>query len=671
MRAGSARIVLCLVCSLVLIGAPTDGPADAAPAPGSCDERSWIGGTTEWCAGKLVYRDYVYDDNGADTRPAGSVHGTSLNRGAGDVDHREHGQALNSADLLTLRLWRDGNALRASFHLNTLFKADRTIAALAIDTDDDRSTGGGRWHERIDVGSDGWDRSFVFDRRDTKANVITGAAPMPTTGASTWRVQAAVALGDGTPMNVAFRPKDSGNWWEDEQSAALAAGDVSAFGQRIRVGDLLGGTTHRPARDRGPGLYERVYTSKFPIKEGVNYDGLVLDGVRGTYQYLGPHQPYGIYVPKPDRSKTYGLQFALHGASAAHASLVNLPGMQYAFGDHLRSLGDKPRLIVVPLGRGPANSYVDYGERDVLDVLVDVEKHYAVDDDRVFAGGYSMGGAGTYWLSSLYPHIFAGGINWVGYTTDCLNGTPIAQGRQRPDPPVPGLWGNEPGSGCNGEGNNLDYLEGTRHVPMAMLYAGADELVWANHAVALMRRYEQLGYEHVLWFHPAAEHLTFALVDDWIKEATWSAGRTRTERPAHVTYRTNPYLWFTKAGLQQDSAYWVRELRPAKPSRDRLGDVTVDLVSHRCAPHATYGIDVTTEAGPDPLPWIAQRGAPRKGAPIEQSDRISGVVHNAGSFVIDVAGACMGKGRIEFDIAVDGPTTVRFSDGRPEEILRP
>jgi dienelactone hydrolase len=666
MRAGSAGIALCIVLSLVAV------PVDAAPArpPTSCDERSWIAGTSEWCNGKLVYRDYVYDDNGADTRPAGSVHGTPLNRGTGDVDHRDHDQSLNSADLLALRLWRDGNLLRSSFALNTLFPGDRTIAALAIDTDGSAKTGGGRWSPRLDVSSAGWDTAYVFDHRDTKSNVITGSVPLPATKAKTWRVQAVVALGDGTPMNVAFRPHDSGDWWEEDQSEALAAGDVSGFGLTVRTGDLLAGTTHRPARDPGPGLHERVYTSKYPIKEGVDYDGLEMDGVRGVYQYLGPHQPYGIYVPEPGRTKDYGIQFALHGRSANHSSLVSFEGMQYAFGDHLRELGDTPRLIVVPLGHGPEGWYADYAERDVLDVLADVKAHYPVDDDRVFAGGYSMGGGGTYWLTGLYPHLFAGGISWVGWTGDCMNGTPLAQGQQRPAPPMDGAWNNEP-PGCVGEGNTIDYLDGTRNVPMAMLYAGADELVWANHAGALMRRYTDLGYEHVMWFHPGAEHLTLALLDNWIKEADWSAKRTRVTHPSHVSYRTNPYLWFTKIGIRQDAAYWVRDIRPATPSRERLGDVTVDLISHRCGPKAVYGIDVTNDAGSDPVPWIAQRGTPRKLSAIKQGDVISGAIRNAKSLTIDVEGACMDGRRIAFDVAVDGPTVVRFSDGRPEEILRP
>jgi len=32
-----------------------------------CNEQSWFAGVTEICNGVLVYRDYVYDDYGADT----------------------------------------------------------------------------------------------------------------------------------------------------------------------------------------------------------------------------------------------------------------------------------------------------------------------------------------------------------------------------------------------------------------------------------------------------------------------------------------------------------------------------------------------------------------------------------------------------------------------------
>ena len=56
-------------------------PAVAAPsnpkgtAPGTtsqgCGGTSWVAGSTTICDGSVVYRDYVYDDEGADTGDIG------------------------------------------------------------------------------------------------------------------------------------------------------------------------------------------------------------------------------------------------------------------------------------------------------------------------------------------------------------------------------------------------------------------------------------------------------------------------------------------------------------------------------------------------------------------------------------------------------------------------
>src|SRR5205085_1040196 len=77
----------CILALAVVLGsvAPV---APAARAASRCDERSWTGGTTEWCDGAFVYRDYVYDDDGADRVPGWSPHGPSLGEASGDVDHR-------------------------------------------------------------------------------------------------------------------------------------------------------------------------------------------------------------------------------------------------------------------------------------------------------------------------------------------------------------------------------------------------------------------------------------------------------------------------------------------------------------------------------------------------------------------------------------------------------
>jgi hypothetical protein len=49
----------------------------------------------------------------------------------------------NYADIAAIRLRVSGDQLLVSFEMNSLFDADSTVVALAIDTDDDSATGGG------------------------------------------------------------------------------------------------------------------------------------------------------------------------------------------------------------------------------------------------------------------------------------------------------------------------------------------------------------------------------------------------------------------------------------------------------------------------------------------------------------------------------------------------
>ena len=220
MRGRRGRIAI--VGAIIAVTSLTSLPRGTAEPQPECREDSWNGGTAELCHGALVYRDYVYDDTGADTQPS-SPHGTSLSRATGDIDHAQHGQALNSADLLTLTLTRSGANAMVTFQLNTLFDTDRTVAALALDTDDDEGTGGGPWGNGINIASAGHDQVLVFDQRDPTANTISGSFVIPTDAIDTnrvWRIQAVIALGDGTVMNVAFRGvRETGNWWEGQQSA--------------------------------------------------------------------------------------------------------------------------------------------------------------------------------------------------------------------------------------------------------------------------------------------------------------------------------------------------------------------------------------------------------------------------------------------------------------------
>lgn len=650
--------ILTFLLSVALAAALVAATGDDAEAQTTgCHEDSWIGGMVELCDGVLVYRDYVYDDHGANdpTREATAEESGELSGTAGEDRYPEGAEA--TADLVDLTLQVVGDELVATFELNALYEPDQTVAALVIDTDDDPGTGGGTWADGdhdLGITSTGWDVIAFFDEGDPQTNLLTGSVPLPE--GDTWRVQAATAQADGTVMNVAFRgtdettgsgePGGDGTWFEGRQAAALEDGDVSEFGHTVEVADMTGGVT-RPA-ELEPGYHERVYTSDHTVTadhgtgEGMGYEPVWgRDGDSGevceqAFHYWGRYQPYGIYVPEPG-GDPYGMQLALHGCNANHSSLVGQPGMRSAFGDGLG------RIVVVPLGRGPVGYYSDISERDVLDVMADVIDTYDVDTDRIFAGGYSMGGYGAYRLAQLYPHRFAGMVNWVGFTGDG-NNNPTGQ---RPTDYDSGAVGNV-----------IELVRNLEHIPSALLYAGADELVHTHTHTAMAQRFQEEGGAYEYFLHPYAEHLTFALVDSWEKEAAWTEGLTLEERPLHVDFRTAEWLGNPDLGIAHDRAYWLSAIRGRE-------DAYIDLdVTGRCAgevPVMEEGNDAGV--GPAAFAWTSQYRRITGTEHAAGSDTLEMDLSNVASVTLDAEGACL-DGAVPYHVVTDGPTTIELSDGR-------
>lgn len=640
-------LLLAALLALPLVARPSGTQAQTADC---MDPPSWLAGAVELCDGTLIYRDYLYDDYGADDPAFPNTANTttgSLARPAGDA--RYDAANVNSADLVDLKLWVDGSTLHVEAEMAALFNADSTIVAVAIDTDNNSATGGGEWGDLVALDSTkltstGWDVLATFDDGDPATNLVTGSMPLP--AGATWRVQAVTAKKDNTVMNVAFRGLDeetvTGAWWEDKQAAALADGDISAFGHTVSVADLTGGAT-QPAAHDAPGFHQRVYTSKYTLApgEGVNYAGV--PGRHGTtsqvceqeFHFLGKYQPYGIFVP--DKPGPHGMQLALHGCNANHSSLVDQPGMQQQLGTDLN------RVVVVPLGRGPIGYYSDISEADVLDVMADVESTYPIDLERVFAGGYSMGGYGTFRFSMLYPDRFAGFVSWVGFTGECSN-----------NPVGPNTGFCESGA----IGNVIDFTRNTRHVPGIMIYAGADELVHATSAAAMQQSFDTAGVPYAWYMHPAAEHLTFAVVDEWPKEAAYTKDLVRVKKPARVVFRTDQSLDYPDYAIKHDAAYWVSAIK-AKGA----GYSDVDLTSLACGgsvPTYTTG----NNAGIEPLPWVSEFRNITGTSPLARADRLEGTLVNVASLRIDAAATCLAGRALTYKLTTDGPLTMVLSDGR-------
>ena len=645
---------LAAAAALVSLAPPT------ASAAASCSTapRSWTGGSVDLCRGTLVYSDYVDDDYGADTGEVNSNSRTaSLAPTAGDQAYPAAGQDA-TADLVRLTLRVRGRRLLVRGLLNALFQPRQTTLAIAIDTDNKRTTGGGKW-KGLDVSSKGWDKLYLLRRGNPRTNTISGSVRLP--AGRKWRLQAATAIAsNGQVMNVAFRgiheqasaggvgtTSDSGSWFEDKQAAALGVGDISEFGVKIHPAAMRAHRTRLQNVDRG--LHERVYRSRYtvpPRNEGVDVEGVPGRGNGGggpplgfeqTFQYLGHFQPYGIYIPKG--RGPFGMQMVFHGSSSVFSALINKPGMQQRFGENLH------RILVVPEARGQNGFGSDISERDLLDVMADVERTYRVDRDQVFSGGYSQGGYITYRMAELYPDRFAGAVDWVGFTGDDANGSPAVN-------PIHYTAG--------AVGNAIDYVGNLRWVPTAMLYAGGDELVHVWTANAIDAAFGDTDNVFNFYLHPGAEHLTLAALDDWRKEAAYTRNLRRVHNPPRVSYRTATFLDDPKLGIVHDRAYWVSKIRGRKTGKE-FEDV--DLTTAACG-GTTPVLKKTSASGSDPVPWNGDGQAVASRKPIKKAAKLSGTLTNVASLRIDAGRTCLKGGSFGYDLRTDGPTRLTFSDGR-------
>ena len=638
--------------------------APAADAAAKCMKPySWVAGATNLCRGAVVYGDFVGDDYGADTGetwPESQRIG-SLSPGAGDQDYPEGQEA--TADLIRLTLRISGDRLRVRGLLHALYEADSTVLAVAIDTDGDETTGGGEWGE-LGVMSKGWDRIAYFQRGNIRTNTIAGSMPLP--DGRKWRIQAAVGIADsGQVMNVAFRPDDypgwaqdstssatdssTGSFFDDQQAEALAEGDISQFAHTVRVRDLKRRRTR--AANVKPGLHERVYTSRYTIPpgEGMSYEGVPGRGgadndpklgFEQTFNFLGRYQPYGIYIPKQEGP--HGVQMVFHGSSSNLSALIAQPGMQQVLGEEMN------RILVTPEGRGTEGWGSDISERDLLDVMADVERTYDVNRTRVFAGGYSQGGYVTYRMASLHPDRFAGAIDWVGFTGDGSNGSPTGG----------------PSYTAGAIGNGVDLIKNLLNVPTVMLYAGADYLVHVWTAQAMNDAFAATDNLYRFYMHPAAEHLTFAELDDWRKEAEYTKDLRLVQDPPRVVFTTAPFLDAPQYGIRHDRAYWVSRVRTGGEPTD-YG--TVDLTTAGCGGKSPV-LERTTGTGDDPVPWTLDEQRAAGAESMSTAAKLTGKLTGIESLRINARRACVKGKAVEYAIETNAPVALALSDGRSVEL---
>jgi hypothetical protein len=367
-------------------------------------------------------------------------------------------------------------------------------------------------------------------------------------------------------------------WWrESAQAQALASGDTSAFHAEVDFGklrlkvndDMPGGPTGVPQT----GAFDRILASHFSPGQGADY---ATGGCGSSAACIGALRgqllPYAIYVPPgPAPSGGWGLTLLLHSLSANYNQFEGSKNQSEFAG---RGSGS---IVITPSGRGPDGWYYDHAGQDTFEVWADVASRYLLDPSFTDIAGYSMGGYGTYKLTTQFPDLFARAQPTVG-------------------PPGLGIW-LPPGEPQPGGNRSLTQrmLGSVRNVPFLIWDETTDELVPIAGVLEQVARFDSLGYRYEFDQFQAGDHLTLAINDEYAPAAAFLGTETVQRNPPHVTYTYNPTMDFSQDGTSAGHAYWVYGVQ----LRDGSGS----------APLAT--IDVRSEGFGvgDPTPSETQHGA--------------------------------------------------------------
>jgi pimeloyl-ACP methyl ester carboxylesterase len=157
---------------------------------------------------------------------------------------------------------------------------------------------------------------------------------------------------------------------------------------------------------------ERVQQLREGKPAWISATGLV---VRGYVSALDDSvQPYGLVVPasfSPTAPQPWRLDFWFHGRDEKLTELNFLAG-------RLRSAGEfTPRhAIVLHTYSRFCNGQKLAGESDVFEALADVQKRYAIDEDRIVIRGFSLGGAAAWHIAGHYPGRWAAAAPGAGFS---------------------------------------------------------------------------------------------------------------------------------------------------------------------------------------------------------------------------------------------------------------
>lgn len=222
-----------------------------------------------------------------------------------------------------------------------------------------------------------------------------------------------------------------------------------------------------PAKDKPKSTTDRIEKKTYAFKDA------------------GKDMEYALFVPSNyDKAKKWPLVVALHGLRSNAQQIIRYKG----FTDLAEKHG---YILVAPMGYNDRGWYgarplvkgkdddpkniSELSEKDVMNVLDIVKKDYAVDADRIYLLGHSMGGGGSWHLGIKYPEI------WAGIA-------PIALATVRP----------------------ATDLEKMKHIPVILVQGDEDKLVPVAGARRWAEQMKKLGVTHEYIEVAGGDHVSIA-----------------------------------------------------------------------------------------------------------------------------------------------------------------
>jgi dienelactone hydrolase len=274
------------------------------------------------------------------------------------------------------------------------------------------------------------------------------------------------------------------------------------------------------------------------------------DEVDGSPQFCRAYLPADY-----DPNRKWPLVIQLHGYNPANPVYVRWwaadgrhPGIDTEFSNH------QGVIYMEPHGRGNTQ-YLGIGDSDVMHAIAEAKRLFSVDEDRIYLTGDSMGGWGTWNVSSRHPDMFAA-------IAPVFGGSDYHSRMSEEE-----LAGLSPLDRFSLEKeSSWAMADGLLNIPIFIYHGDADQSVNVDYSRWATRLLQRWGYDVRYHEYPGRSHEALE-GQNGNMSIEWFLRHRRNPNPRHVRIRS--------AELRNASAYWVHILQGANPLAFMVVDTEV------------------------------------------------------------------------------------------------